>query len=93
MAGIRATSTMTAVERMLSRHTLTHSPESRLVVALLARAILDQGVSSQRRSAEVFLDGKACAHWCSLVGLDPAFVREMARCWKQSKSKKGDQHA
>ena len=91
MAGIRATSTMTAVERMLSRHTLTHSPESRLVVALLARAILDQCMPSQRRSAEAFLAGTACTHWCQMVGLDPAYVREMAMRWKTAKQ--GDQHA
>lgn len=70
-----------AIEKVLGRHTFLVTPESRLVVAVIARAIGDclslaRGV---RREARRFLLGDDLALWCDLVGLHPDFVRFVAR--------------
>jgi len=67
-----------AIEKVLNRHTFLVTPESRLVVAVLARAIHDSLSLSNRRmrrEARRFLLGDDLALWCDLVGLHPDFVR------------------
>jgi|GEM_PF-659042 len=71
-----------ALEKVLNRHTFLVCPESRLVVAVLARAIHDSLSLSNRRmrrQARRFLLGDELALWCDLVGLHPDFVRLVAR--------------
>ena len=69
------------IERVLNRHTFTVCPESRLVVAVIARAIHDCLCLSnrrQRREARRFILGPNLEGWCDLVGLHPDFVRFVA---------------
>jgi len=71
-----------AIEKVLNRHTFLVTPESRLVVAVLARAIHDSLSLSNRRmrrEARRFLLGDHLTLWCDLVGLHPDFVRFVAR--------------
>jgi len=71
-----------AIEKVLNRHTFLVCPESRLVVAVLARAIHDSLSLSNRRmrrEARRFLLGDELALWCDLVGLHPDFVRLVAK--------------
>ena len=71
-----------AIEKVLNRHTFLVCPESRLVVAVLARAIHDSLSLCNRRTrreARRFLLGDELALWCDLVGLHPDFVRLVAR--------------
>lgn len=71
-----------AIEKVLGRHTFLVTPESRLVVAVLARAIHDSLSLSNRRmrrEARRFLLGDDLTLWCDLVGLHPDFVRFVAR--------------
>lgn len=71
-----------AIEKVLNRHTFIVCPESRLVVAVLARAIHDSLSLTNRRmrrEARRFLLGDDLALWCDLVGLHPDFVRFVAR--------------
>lgn len=71
-----------AIEKVLNRHTFLVCPESRLVVAVLARAIHDSLSLTNRRmrrEARRFLLGDDLALWCDLVGLNPDFVRFVAR--------------
>ena len=71
-----------AIEKVLSRHTFLVTPESRLVVAVLARAIHDSLSLTNRRmrrEARRFLLGDDLTLWCDLVGLHPDFVRFVAR--------------
>ena len=71
-----------AIEKVLNRHTFLVCPESRLVVAVLARAIHDSLSLTNRRmrrEARRFLLGDDLALWCDLVGLHPDFVRFVAR--------------
>jgi len=70
------------LERVLNRHTAFACPESRLVVAVIALAIHDAlCVSNRRRRARArrFLLGEDLTPWCALVGLEPDFVRFIAR--------------
>ena len=70
------------IEKVLNRHTFLVTPESRLVVAVLARAIHDSlNLSNRRmrREARRFLLGDDLMLWCDLVGLHPDFVRFVAR--------------
>jgi len=69
------------IEKMLNRHTFLVTPESRLVVAVIARAIGDCLSLSvrPRREARRFLLGGDLGVWCDLVGLHPDFVRFVAR--------------
>ena len=71
-----------AIEKVLNRHTFIVCPESRLVVAVLARAIHDSLSLTNRRmrrEARRFLLGDDLTFWCDLVGLHPDFVRFVAR--------------
>jgi len=71
-----------AIEKVLNRHTFLVSPESRLVVAVLARTIHDSMSLTNRlmrREARCFLLGDDLKRWCDLVGLHPDFVRLVAR--------------
>ncbi|CAB1367203.1 conserved protein of unknown function [Denitratisoma oestradiolicum] len=71
-----------AIEKVLNRHTFLVTPESRLVVAVLARAIHDSLSLTNRRmrrEARRFLLGEDLTLWCDLVGLHPDFVRFVAR--------------
>ena len=71
-----------AIEKVLNRHTFLVCPESRLVVAVLARAIHDSLSLTNRRmrrEARRFLLGDDLTLWCDLVGLHPDFVRFVAR--------------
>ena len=71
-----------AIEKVLNRHTFLICPESRLVVAVLARAIHDSLCLTNRRmrrEARRFLLGDDLTLWCDLVGLHPDFVRFVAR--------------
>lgn len=69
------------IEKVLNRHTFLVTPESRLVVAVIARAIGDCLSLSvrPRREARRFLLGDDLTLWCDLVGLHPDFVRFVAR--------------
>ena len=71
-----------AIEKVLNRHTFLVTPESRLVVAVIARAIGDSLCLTNRRmrrEARRFLLGDDLTLWCDLVGLHPDFVRFVAR--------------
>lgn len=71
-----------AIEKVLNRHAFLVTPESRLVVAVLARAIHDSLSLTNRRmrrEARRFLLGDDLTLWCDLVGLNPDFVRFVAR--------------
>ena len=71
-----------AIEKVLNRHTFLVTPESRLVVAMLARAIHDSLCLTNRRmrrEARRFLLGDDLTLWCDLVGLHPDFVRFVAK--------------
>ena len=73
--------TLTPIDKVLNRHTFLVTPESRLVVAVITRAIgdcLSLG-RSVRREARRFLLGDDLGLWCDLVGLHPDFVRFIAR--------------
>lgn len=70
-----------AIEKVLNRHTFLVTPESRLVVAVIARAIHDSLSLTNRRmrrEARRFLLGDDLTLWCDLVGLHPDFVRFVA---------------
>ena len=70
------------IERMLLRHTFTRCPEARLVVAVITRAIgdcLSRDLHRERREARRFILGDEVIHWCDWVGLNPDFVRLVAR--------------
>lgn len=69
------------IERVLNRHTEVSCPESRLVVAVIARAIhdcLSLSNRRQRRAARRFILGPHLEGWCDLVGMHPHFVRLVA---------------
>jgi len=70
------------IEKVLNRHTFLVCPETRLVVAMIARVIHDSLSLSNRRmrrEARRFLLGDDLTLWCDLVGLHPDFVRFVAR--------------
>ncbi len=69
------------IERLLNRKTFMVCPESRLVVAVITRAIgdcLSLGNKRQRREARRFILGPNLQGWCDLVGLQAHFVRFVA---------------
>ena len=70
-----------ALEKVLNRHTAVRCPESRLVVAVIGQAIFDclTPCSRPRREARRFVLGDALTTWCDLVGLNPDFVRLVAK--------------
>jgi hypothetical protein len=90
MSASRFSSHMKSLERLLCRQTAKDGPESRLVVAVLARAILDLAIPSQRRNAQRFIASSRLEDWCGFVGLEPLFVREMAKRWISSRRSKKD---
>ena len=70
------------IERVLLRHTMEVCPESRLLVAVIVRAIGDclcQTNRRERREARRFILGPNLTDWCDHVGLHPDFVRFVAR--------------
>ena len=79
---------MKSLERVLHRQTAKNTPESRLVVAVLARAILDQAIPSQRRNAQRFLASGRFEDWCGFVGLDSDFVLDISKNWAASRGTK-----
>jgi hypothetical protein len=74
LVGIRA------IERMLLRHTVTPTPEVRLVVAMICQAMADCVVGGPlaRADAESFMHDWRLDAWADAVGLNPEFVREVA---------------
>ena len=71
-----------ALEKVLNRHTVVSCPESRLVVAVISVAIVDCLCLSNRhlrREARHFVLGPDLEKWCDWVGLNPDFVRRIAR--------------
>lgn len=70
------------IEKVLNRHTAVTCPESRLVVAVIARAIHDCLCLTnrrQRREARRFILGPNLEGWCDLVGMQAHFVRLVAQ--------------
>ncbi|MFZ2394084.1 hypothetical protein [Rhodoferax sp.] len=70
------------IEKVLNRHTEVSCPESRLVVAVIARAIHDCLCLTnrrQRREARRFILGPNLEGWCDLIGMQPHFVRLVAQ--------------
>jgi len=70
------------LEKVLNRHTAVRCPESRLVVAVISVAIVDclcQSSRRLRRQARHFILGTDLQTWCDWVGLNPDFVRRIAR--------------
>lgn len=70
------------IERMLLRHTFMVCPESRLVVAVIVRAIgdcLSRDLHRERREARRFILGPHLDEWCDHVALNPEFVRFVAK--------------
>lgn len=68
------------LQRVLLRQVDRVNPESRLVVAVIALALIDAAhpQADIRRSAERFVRGADLALWCDLVGLEVDWVRELA---------------
>ncbi len=70
------------LEKVLNRHTAVRCPESHLVVAVISVAIVDCLCLSNRhvrRQARRFVLGPELERWCDWVGLNPDFVRFVAR--------------
>ncbi|MGF6839875.1 hypothetical protein QF001_003742 [Paraburkholderia youngii] len=69
----------TTIERVLLHNCeLPPTPHVQLVVAVLARAIADCALPRRGPDAQAFMRGERLEQWCYLVGLEPAFVREVA---------------
>lgn len=68
------------LQRILLRQVDRVSPESRLVVAVIALAMMDAQHPHEdiRRDARRFLRGRGLGQWCDLVGLEETWVRELA---------------
>lgn len=73
--------------KALIRHTsMPSAPESKLIVEIFVQAISDSLVrpsahlkKAEKRSAEAFLLKRGCLDaYCSLVGLEPEYVRFVA---------------
>ena len=72
---------LAAIERLLMRHVAVVAPESRLLVAVIAQAMGDAKYHDghlQRRAVS-FLTGTGLNNYAELIGLEPDFVREVAR--------------
>ena len=69
------------IEKVLRRHASVQGPEVDLVVAVIARAIVDclDREPYLRASARRFVTGRLLDRWTDLVGLPSDFVREIAR--------------
>lgn len=72
---------MRAIERVLLRHAFAQVPEVKLLVAVLCQGMADAVSSDEyiRRRAYRFLVGGRLDYLSNLVGLEPEFVREVAR--------------
>lgn len=71
-----------AVEKVMNRHTAMRCPESRLVVAMIAKAMHDCWYAPSKvemRTALRFLLGADMDIWAEKVGLEPEFVRFIGR--------------
>ena len=70
-----------AIERMLLRHAFAITPESRLFVAVIGQALHDmtQQHGHYRRRARHFFNTRGLDNYAELIGLEPEFVREIAR--------------
>ncbi|HQT03378.1 MAG TPA: hypothetical protein PLU46_00160 [Thiotrichales bacterium] len=71
-----------AVEKVMNRHTAMRCPESRLVVAMIAKAMHDCWYAPSKvemKSALRFLLGTDMEIWAEKVGLEPSFVRFIGR--------------
>jgi hypothetical protein len=72
---------LATVEKILSRQSVIHCAESRLVIAVIGRGVVDCLCTDDefvRRDARRFILGSNLARWTSLVGLNPEFVRMIA---------------
>lgn len=70
------------IEKVLTRHTAVRCPKSQLVVAMISLAVVDclsLTNRSLRREARRFVLGEDLVRWCELIGLNPDFVRFVAR--------------
>ena len=81
MSASKFSSHMKSLECVLRRQTTKNTPESRLVEAVLAKAILDQAIPSQRRNAQQFLASGRFEDWCGFVG---AWIQIL--CWISQKT-------
>lgn len=72
---------MRAIERVLLRHAFAQVPEVKLLVAVMCQAMADAISTDEyiRRRAYRFLVGDRLDYLSGLVGLEPEFVREVAR--------------
>ena len=76
--------TIRAIEKLLLRHVIApptgHSPEQRLLVAVICQSIADLrcGNTSERQAARRFLLGNALNAWAQLLDLQASFIREVA---------------
>ncbi len=70
-----------AIERLLLRHVFAPVPEAKLIVAVICQGIADAASSDDylRRRACRFLQGFHLEYLADLVGLNPEFMREVAR--------------
>lgn len=72
---------LATVEKILCRQSTLRCAESRLVVAVIGRGVVDCLCTDDefvRRDARRFIFGRNLARWTSLVGLHPEFVRMIA---------------
>jgi hypothetical protein len=72
---------LATVEKILSRQSVIHCAESRLVIAVIGRGVVDCLCTDDefvRRDARRFILGRNLARWTSLVGLNSEFVRMIA---------------
>lgn len=70
------------LEKVLNRHTAVSCPESHLLVAVISVAIVDCLCLNNRhlrRQSRRFVLGPELQKWCGWVGLNPDFVRRIAR--------------
>lgn len=80
---LRVPSAATLASAILGEASRWVSPETRLVAAMLARAVHDLRDSSQehRRAARRFFHHPDCEMWCAAAGIDSECVRGIASRW------------
>ena len=64
----------------------THRPSAHreLALAVIVQAIRDlDAAGGVREDAQFFFDSPAVSHWCGVAGLDPTFVQEVARKFRE----------
>jgi len=72
---------LVTIEKLLNRQSRIHCAESRLVIAVISRGVVDCLCADDefvRRDARRFILGPNLTRWTSLVGLHPEFVRMIA---------------